>query len=516
MLKPTSHKTTPPEGVKLVGDGGMIKPSPSPSILSAQNLSLYYPTSAKPVLHNINVTIHAGEFILITGPSGSGKSSLIHCLSGLIPRSIQGEMNGTVCLSGKNIQEIPSWEISRSLDVVFQEPEDQFFTMKVEDELAFGPENHGLPAEEIFSRIHQTALHTGIKPLLHQSLHSLSDGQKQRVAIAANLTMEPQILLFDEPTSNLDHHATQQFYTFLEKLHQQQKRTIIVIEHRLHIAASIANRMIIMQEGHILYDGEPHQFHNQKCPAQWGLRQKEAPSSLDHNFWQNSNGNNPTKALLSLSHLQFHFHRKKKFTLSIPSFHAEAGEAIAIGGDNGAGKTTLLRLLSGALVPHSGNILLQGKKAHRLSVHQRSRIVRLVLQNTDHQLFMPNVLSELTYISRLRSKKEKKEVEKKAAMLLQHFYLHHLLDRHPHSLSIGEKQRLAIAAAIIHDPLILLLDEPTSGMDGDNINRLINLLKKLKDEGMILIIASHDIELIGAVCERGIKLPFSRFSSISP
>jgi len=175
-------------------------------------------------------------------------------------------------------------------------------------------------------------------------------------------------------------------------------------------------------------------------------------------------------------------------------------------GDNGAGKTTLLRLLSDSLVPHSGEILLQGKKVHRLSIQQRSRIIRLVLQNTDHQLFMPDVLSELTYISQLRSKKEKKEVAKKAAMLLDHFYLNHLLERHPHSLSIGEKQRLAIAAAIIHDPLILLLDEPTSGMDGDNINRLIHLLKRLKDQGMILIIASHDTELISAVCERGIKL----------
>ncbi|MGA1867866.1 MAG: ABC transporter ATP-binding protein [bacterium] len=465
-------------------------------LLRTQDLSLFYQDSGTPILDKITLEVHAGELILIAGPSGSGKSSLIHCLAGLIPRTIHGTLHGIVSLLGKDIQKMPSWEIARYLAIIFQEPEEQFFTLKVEDELAFGPENHGIPSEQILPRIHQAAIFTDTKSLLPRSLNALSEGEKQRVAIAANLTLEPIILLFDEPTSNLDEASSKKFCDLLLRLLRRRNHAIILIEHHLHLFAPIADRLIILQDGQIRYKGDPLLLKNQCVCKKWGLREQVLTSSISPNFWKHPTCTGLSKPLLSLRHLRFKFHRRCDFLLALPEFSAMAGEAIALVGDNGTGKTTLLRLLAGTLAPDSGMILVQGRKPHRISPRKRSCMIRLVLQNTDHQLFMPDVYSELTFANNSNS----------ADFLLHHLNLKHLRHRHPHALSIGEKQRLAIAAALICEPLILLLDEPTSGMDGMNINCLIRLLLRYKQQGMIIVIASHDIELIRSVCDRGIKL----------
>jgi len=477
----------------------------SSPLLSARDLSLSYPAYSKPVLKSLNLEIQPGDLLLIAGPSGSGKSSLIHALSGLIPRNIQGRIEGSVSLLGKNIQKIPFWEISRSLAVVFQEPEEQFFTLKVEDEIAFGPENHGIPPEEIRQRIHRAALDTDTEFLLPRFIHTLSEGEKQRTAIAANLAMHPHILLFDEPTSNLDERSARQFYTLLERLHRQKDMAIVLTEHRLHQAAEIADRLIIIRDGEIGYEGTPHPLQNPDWCKRWGLREG-SDQSLATTFWEQKSRTIHSPPLLSVSNLHFRFHPKGNFTLQIPEFSLEAGEAAAICGNNGAGKTTLLRLLSGSLVPEQGDILFQGRKMHSLPLRQRSQMIRLVLQNTDHQLLGRSVFSELVNWSSPSGKEKKRAWEKKANALLDRFNLSHLSERHPHSLSGGEKQRLAIASSIINNPSLLLLDEPTSGMDGTSMNQLIHLLQEQKEQGMAMIIASHDAELIRATCDRRITL----------
>ncbi|MEW6380139.1 MAG: ATP-binding cassette domain-containing protein [bacterium] len=480
-------------------------------LLSAQNLSLFYPASSRAVLKACNLEIQSGEILLIAGPSGSGKSSLIHALSGLIPRNIQGRIQGSVSLLGKNIQEIPFWEISRSLAVVFQEPEEQFFTLKVEDEIAFGPENHGLPPEEIRQRIHQAALDTDTEFLLPRLIHTLSEGEKQKVAIAANLAMNPQILLFDEPTSNLDERSASQFYTLLEKLHQHADRAIVLTEHRLHRAAQIADRLIILRDGEIAYDGKPHLLQNPQWPQTWGLRAGSDQSPAL------SSGKEKSRAMhfqpiLSVSDLYFRFRPNGHFAVQVPKFSVDAGEAVAVCGDNGSGKTTLLRLLAGALIPDQGDILLEGRKIHSLPLGQRSQMIRLVLQNMDHQLLGRSVFSELVNWSFPSGSEKKRASVEKASLLLDRFNLSHLRDRHPHSLSVGEKQRLAIASGIINNPSLLLLDEPTSGMDGASIDQLIHLLREHKEQGMALVIASHDDELIEAICDRRISLHFGHLA----
>ena len=481
-------------------------PKFSSPLLSAHDLSLSYPASSKPVLKSLNLEIQPGELLLIAGPSGGGKSSLIHALSGLIPRNIQGKIEGTVSLLGKNIQEIPFWEISRSLAVVFQEPDEQFFTLKVEDEIAFGPENHGIPPEEIQKRIHSAALDTDTELLLPRFIHTLSEGEKQRVAIVANLAMNPHILLFDEPTSNLDERSARQFYTLLERLHRQADLAIVLTEHRLHRAAGIANRLIILRCGEIVYNGTPHPLQKPDWCKTWGLREGSDQSPVP-TFREQKTLTLHSQPLISVSDLYFRFRPKGSFALQIPELSLEAGEAVALCGDNGAGKTTLLRLLSGLLVPEQGNIFFQGRKMHSLPLRQRSQMIRLVLQNTDHQLLGRSVFSELVDWSFPSGMENKSAWEEKANILLDRFNLNHLRDRHPHSLSVGEKQRLAIASSIINNPSLLLLDEPTSGMDGANINQLIHLLREQKEQGMALVIASHDSELIRATCDWRITLP---------
>ena len=203
-------------------------------LLSAHNVSFSYPASKNPVLTDISLDLYPGEILILAGPSGSGKSSLLYALSGLVPRSIPGTIRGTISLAGKDLSSIPNWEISKTLSLVLQEPEDQFFTMQVEDELAFGPENHGLQDQKIIKRTYQAAQSTGAESLISRPLHTLSEGQKQRVAIAANLTLKPKILLFDEPTSNLDEHSTARFYELIKALSREENRAISLCEHRLH------------------------------------------------------------------------------------------------------------------------------------------------------------------------------------------------------------------------------------------------------------------------------------------
>jgi len=486
----------------------------SSSLISVKNLSLFYPSSSREILKGCNLEIKSGEIVLIAGSSGSGKSSLIHALSGLIPRHIQGRIEGSVSLLGRNIQEIPFWEISRFLGLVFQEPEDQFFTLKVEDEIAFGLENHGLSPEEIKYCLHQAALDTNTESLLPRSIHTLSEGEKQRVAIAANLAMDPRILLFDEPTSNLDEQSSSQFYTILEKLHHQADRAIIMTEHRLHRAAQIASRLIILRDGEIVYDGHPHILQNHQWPKTWGLRPEPDQLSALTTKEKKSTAIN-FQPILSVADLYFRFRPNGQFVVQVPRFSVNAGEAVALWGDNGSGKSTLLRLLAGSLIPDRGDILLKGQEINSIPLRQRSRMIRLVLQNTDHQLLGRSVFSELVNWSstpKICDLKEKKVWEEKASLLLDRFNLTHLRDRHPHSLSVGEKQRLAIASGLINNPSLLLLDEPTSGMDGASIDQLIHILREYKEQGMALVIASHDADLIKAICDRRITLRFGRMA----
>ena len=462
------------------------------TILSARNLNLSYNGSPKPVLKNISLDVHHGEFILIAGESGSGKSSLLNCLSGLVPKVIPGRMEGSVHLMERDINEIPSWEIARYLALVFQEPEDQFFALAVDEELSFGPRNLGVHPEKIRTDLHHTAREMKIESLLPKSLHSLSEGQKKRVAIAANLMMNTTLFLFDEPLSNMDEESRQGFSALLEILRKNRK-TIILSEHRIHSIRHLADRIIILDEGEVTYDGSPEDL---KEKGDW----QEEPITEAPGFQKGS------QAILSVSDLNFRFHKRSDFLLRVKGFSVAAGEALGVTGPNGAGKTTLLRLLSGFLIPQQGAIFIDGQPPHLIPSAKRSRMVRMVFQNPDHQLFMPDCLSEILFPLRHKDGKEGGEWVERSSILLDRLGLTGMEKRHPHSMSLGEKKRLAIASALFHRSVLLLLDEPTTGIDRKNLRRLIRVLKEHRDQGTTLIIASHDQDFIQALCDKEISL----------
>jgi energy-coupling factor transporter ATP-binding protein EcfA2 len=228
-------------------------------IIEVRNLTFKYANSDKPSLYNINLSIDKGEFLLITGPTGCGKTTLCKCLNGLIPNSYNGDFNGEVIVDGLSTKEHPVYELAQHVGLVFQDPENELFCTSVEKEIAFGPENLGLPRDEIRRRVEEAMAMVGISHLRERSPYELSGGEQQKVAIAALLAMKPKILVLDEPTSNLDPFSAYSILNLLFNLKKEYKMTIILIEHRLEIAAKMADRCAVMNDGRIIAIGPPEE-----------------------------------------------------------------------------------------------------------------------------------------------------------------------------------------------------------------------------------------------------------------
>jgi len=456
-------------------------------VIQIKNLSYRYSNSEKPVLKNINLTVKKGEFILIVGKSGCGKSTLARCLNGLIPHMFDGELEGDVIVFDKNTKEHQIWELARHVSIVFQNPESQFFNLTVEDEVAFGPENFGVPGASIREKVEKSLNQAGISKLRSKYVYKLSDGQKQRVAIAAILSMSPEILVLDEPTSNLDSKGTEEFFKVLEKLKAEGK-TIILIEHRTKYAVKHATRVIIMDEGSIVHDGPPQILFETQIRERFGIRNPN---------WQKESVNSSTlklygKPVIKIQNLLYSY--GDEFQLKVDNLIFNKGEFVGIMGENGAGKTTLIKLIIGLLRPKRGKIIVNGMDTK--SVSKRVKQIGLVLQNPEHQLFMDSVYNEVSFglVSNNEILKD----------ILRTMDLWELKDNHPHSLSEGQKQRTVIASVLVRMPEVLILDEPTTGMDGYHwklfINKLIEIRRKYNN--LTLILASHDEEMVSQIADR--------------
>ena len=481
------------------------------NIIEIKNVTHNYKGASEESLKEVSLFVKKGETLLLCGESGSGKTSVIRLINGLIPHYYKGEMTGEVYVKEKDISKTELYELAGIVGTVFQNPRSQFFSVDTDGEIVFGPENIGLEPKEIIKRKNGIILQLELESLLNRSLFELSGGEKQRIACASVAALMPDIILLDEPSSNLDIEAIRKLKDIIE-LWKEQGKTIIISEHRLWYLKDFTDRVIYMREGKIVKEWVGKEFAklDEKTLAGFKLRPLEIKDDCFLFLNKDCKGkaeilaDYPEKSI-KLKDFYFSYNRKillarkkdysKKdsgfLQLNIPGLDLPQGKVIAVTGKNGTGKSTFLRSVCGLERRCPGTIEADGKI---YKGNSRLKITYMVMQDVNHQLFTDSVEAEV-----LLSMKEKDE--KKCEEILDNLGLLKFKDTHPMAFSGGQKQRVAIASAMAAGAKLLLFDEPTSGLDYSHMEKVAFLLKELSDAGNTVLVSTHDSELIDMCCD---------------
>lgn len=468
-------------------------------VVKLEGLTFTYAGSETPALKDINLTVRPGEFVTVTGPSGCGKSTLALCLTGFIPHSFDGVMEGKVIIGGRDTRTCTPGELAGIAGLVQQDPESQLCTLNVLDEVAFGPENICLPPDIIKERVKWALSAVGLSGFTDRLVHTLSGGEKQRLAIASVLAMRPQLLILDEPTANLDPRGCREVLSVIKKLHQEQKTAIIVIEHRLQYLLPFSDRLILMEEGRITGDQPPQRFHyyyptfKVKDDQQTG---SACPSSSHDVDGKSALSNKP---LLAVEDITVKY--EQKIALKRISFSLYPGETAAVMGDNGSGKTTLLHVLLGICKPDQGRVFFDGEDITGAGVSRRARDMGLTFQNPNHQLFERTVIKEARLHSHFLATNLEQSL-KRVEQLLERFDLFCYREQVPFALSLGEKKRLTFISVLAYLPRILLLDEPLVGQDQERLELLLGAIDEHRRQGGITIMICHEPQVVKTCCQR--------------
>ena len=445
----------------------------------------------KRILSDINLEIQDGEFVLICGESGCGKTTMTKLINGLIPHFVRDvSVDGTITVCGKNVAEMPMYEIAELVGSVFQNPRTQFFYTNSNAEMAFGLENRGVEPEYIRKRIKNTINELDIEKLEDRDVFSMSGGEKQLLAFASVYVMNPQIYVLDEPSANLDIAAMEKLSERM-KVIKEKGHTVVVAEHRLAWIQKFADRIIYMKEGRIEQEFTSDEF---KALSDLKRKQMGLRSIVPAQIQIPEITGNSEDAVLQIYNLSCK--RKKQMIFQNISLSARAGDIIGITGKNGAGKSTFCNCLCGLLKPKVGEILYQGKK---LSEKARTKLFGMVMQEVNHQLFSDSVKNECLLANEEASEQEIRE-------LLEKFDLEEYAEYHPMILSGGQRQRLAICQAVMGEKKLLIFDEPTSGLDFRHMCQVEKLMKQLSEEKYIIIVVTHDYEFLNRACKRYIRI----------
>ena len=438
-------------------------------MLEFKDVSFTYKNSNNKVLDRVNFKINKGECILLTGVSGSGKSTLIHLMNGLIPTLYEGQLEGEILFKNKDLKDIESYDISKNIGYVSQDPRGHFFTTNTTSELVFSMENYGIPLNEMKKKYSELVNLLELEKLVDKNIIYISSGERQKIAIGCSLSLEPEIIILDEPSSNLDFHMTKKLKQLIEKL-KTKGYTIIIAEHRMYYIQDLIDRVFVINNGKVIEKTISDLKSNNEIPLR----------SLDIFNLELENISCKNKELLmEINNITY------KNILSNITTTVYKGDVIGLIGKNGVGKTTLLRLLSNIMKPNKGKIV--GKV-----------VPFLVMQDMDYQFFTESVESEMKFGS------ADNDLEKINSLLMK-LGLIEFKDKIPFELSGGQKQRLLIAISALANVNLLMFDEPTSGLDYVNMTKVSGILKDLS-KNSALIVATHDIEFLYKTCNRVVYL----------
>ena len=458
-------------------------------MIRLQNVSVTI--QGKKILDHINLTVNEGEFVLLCGESGCGKTTLTRLINGLIPHFIKdSEICGSVTVDGLTIADSPMYKIAESVGSVFQNPKTQFFNTDSSAEIAFGLENIGADWDFMHQRVAKTISDLEIESLADRNIFSMSGGEKQLLAFASVYAMNPRIYVLDEPSANLDHAAMGKLRTALKTV-KKNGCTVLIAEHRLSYLYGLADRIVYLKDGQIERDCTAAEF--------FGLSESERTAMGLRSIRSEEIKIPERTSILLNSDLTVHelsAKRKKLLIFNNISLSANPGDIIGIVGKNGNGKSTFCNCLCGLLPASDGEVVYCGKK---LSRRARTKQFGMVMQDVNHQLFSDSVKNECLSAN---PKATHREIEE----LLRSFDLLDCIDRHPLTLSGGQRQRLAICQAVMGQKKLLIFDEPTSGLDLRHMCKVTERMKQLAQKGYILFVVTHDYEFLNRVCNSYIQI----------
>jgi energy-coupling factor transporter ATP-binding protein EcfA2 len=508
-------------------------------LIKIRDLTFYYGDASRPALQDVNLDIEDGEFVLVTGPSGCGKTSLCRCLNGLIPHFYGGEIAGGLEVQGLDVMRHTTRELATRVGMVFQDPENQLVSMDVQREVAFGLENLTFPKDVMAKRVEESLDTLGISGLRHRQVHELSGGEKQKVVISSVLALHPDILVLDEPTSELDPKGAEDVLSIVRRLNDELGITVILVEHRLDRVVHLVDRMIVMDEGKIIADGNPRAVLSNGDITSIGagvppivrmvqrlrddgfnvddipLTVKEGRSMLKDIF-MGARGSTLSQAesadngrpVIEIDKL-WHAYPEGITALKNVSLRICEGEFVAVMGRNASGKTTLVKHINGLLKPTKGKVIVNGIDTRRATIAQLSKKVGFIFQNPNDHIFADTVEEEIAFILKNLGF-DSGEIAARIDEMLEMFALKEFRKQYPRSLSGGERQRVAMASVLVARPQVLILDEPTRGMDYRLKNELMRFLNGYREKGNTVVLVTHDVETVAEHADRVVLLSEGR------
>ncbi len=459
-----------------------------------KNVSYSYGENSNGALNNLNFAVKRGEFLLLTGKSGSGKSSVLQAINGIIPQYYKGNLSGEILIDNENIKGQTVQQLSCRVGTVFQNPKSQFFHLNVEDELTFGPSNQALPLDEIKHREKETVKEFKIENILHKNVLTLSGGEMQRLACASVHMSLPDIYVLDEPSANLDATGIEELKDALRTI-KNSGATVIIAEHRIYYLLELCDRVFHMDSGRIdeIFTKDEFLYLDEQKSQHMGLRSITTPTITREPYCGIGKEFVTVEKILCK--------RKNETLLDITNLTIPKHCIVAITGINGAGKSTFVKTFSGIM---KADVNITDEKV--LSKRERIKRSFIVMQDVNSQLSCESVYDELV-------EKDTPENEQRALKILESLNLLDKKDEHPFSLSGGQKQRVAIATALFLNKKYMFFDEPTSGLDFESMVRVSGLIEEVAKTAEIVCVVTHDREFINRCCDYEINFGKSNVSA---
>jgi len=494
-------------------------------VIQFENFGFQYFSQAAPTLHDINLTIHEGEKVLIIGPSGSGKSTLGNCLNGLIPFAYKGEITGSLKIAGKETKKSNIFELSKEVGTVLQDTDGQFIGLTVGEDIAIALENDFTEVGEMRETVQKVADIVDMGQLLKSSPFELSGGQKQRVSFAGVMVNDAKILLFDEPLANLDPATGKTAIDLIDKIWRETGRTVVIIEHRLEdVLYRDVDRIIVVDKGRIVADMSPDDLMAANILPELGIREPLYVTAMKYagitvtsemkagrietidvaRFkdalikWDTEQTKKKEEeerpVILEAEHLNFQYNKSRRILKDV-NFKIREGEMVSIVGTNGAGKSTLAKVICGFVNEDEGDIKLEGKSLKGQTIKERAAYISYVMQNPNQMICKQMIFDEVALGLRLNGVPES-EIGERVEKALKICGLNKFRKWPISALSYGQKKRVTSASILVINPKILILDEPTAGQDYHHYTEIMEFLKSLNDQGVTIVMITHDMHLM--------------------